>query len=508
MMSHSKIKKIYGPPGTGKTTFLLNIVEQELESNLTPEDIGFVAYTKKAASEAIGRASHKFKLDQKDFKYFRTIHSLAFQCLSLSTNDVMKPKHYMEISDAMKVDLAPKDIHDDDGNFIQQDPYLKIIDLSRITGVGLHDTFSKFGHIVGGWRKLEQIAEYLKEFKKTRKLYDFTDMLLEFNLKPEVWPEIEVLIVDEAQDLSLVQWQVITNLISKCKRAYIAGDDDQAIFKWAGADVNTFQSYPGTSVVLNKSYRIPKSHHFVASKIVRNIKDRVEKEWEAKDEEGKVVTVYSHEAIPYKDKEWLVLARTKYILNKVEKFFLEQGYYYARFGQSSIADKLKHAIASWNKISEGESVALDGVKAMYEYMSSGIGVQRNFKNLKNLDDKEKFDYEKLMFSQGLLIDKNATWFQALDKIPYGKVMYIRQLMKRGINIWQKPQIEISTIHGAKGGEADNVVLLLDLSRKSEEALINNPDDEHRVFYVGATRARKELWLVRSETDREYLEVIR
>ena len=48
-------------------------------------------------------------------------------------------------------------------------------------------------------------------------------------------------------------------------------------------------------------------------------------------------------------------------------------------------------------------------------------------------------------------------------------------------------------------KADNVVLLLDLSRKSEEALINNPDDEHRVFYVGATRA-EELWLVRSETD--------
>jgi len=187
---------------------------------------------------------------------------------------------------------------------------------------------------------------------------------------------------------------------------------------------------------------------------------------------------------------------------------LEQGFYYQRFGQSSIADKLKHAIASWNKLAEGESVGLEGVRAMYEYMSSGIGVQRNFKNLKNLDDKEKFDYEKLMFNHGLLVDKNAMWFQALDKIPYGKVMYIRQLMKRGINIWQKPQIEISTIHGAKGGEADNVVLLLDLSRKSEEALINNPDDEHRVFYVGATRAKKELWLVRSETDREYLEVIR
>ena len=40
-----------------------------------------------------------------------------------------------------------------------------------------------------------------------------------------------------------------------------------------------------------------------------------------------------------------------------------------------------------NKLSEGESVGLEGVKAMYEYMSSGIGVQRNYKNLKNLDEK-------------------------------------------------------------------------------------------------------------------------
>ena len=92
-------------------------------------------------------------------------------------------------------------------------------------------------------------------------------MLLEFNLRPDIWPEIEVLIVDEAQDLSLVQWNVIKNLTSKCKRAYIAGDDDQAIFKWAGADVNTFQSYPGDSIILNKSFRIPQSHHFVASEI-------------------------------------------------------------------------------------------------------------------------------------------------------------------------------------------------------------------------------------------------
>ena len=80
MMSPSKVKKIYGPPGTGKTTFLLNIVEQELEKNLTPEDIAFVAYTKKAASEAINRAAYKFKLDQKDFKYLFCFFHGEYNC--------------------------------------------------------------------------------------------------------------------------------------------------------------------------------------------------------------------------------------------------------------------------------------------------------------------------------------------------------------------------------------------------------------------------------------------
>ena len=65
MTSHSKIKKIYGPPGTGKTTYLLNIVEEELEKNLTPEDVAFVAYTKKAASEAISRAAQNLNLIKK-----------------------------------------------------------------------------------------------------------------------------------------------------------------------------------------------------------------------------------------------------------------------------------------------------------------------------------------------------------------------------------------------------------------------------------------------------------
>ena len=63
-----------------------------------------------------------------------------------------------------------------------------------------------------------------------------------------------------------------------------------------------------------------------------------------------------------------------------------------------------------------------------------------------------------------------------------------------------------TIHGAKGGEADNVMLLTDLSKKTDEAYWLNKDEERRVFYVGMTRAKQSLNVIRSKSNREFTEV--
>ena len=102
------VTKVFGPPGSGKTTYLLSIVETELDSGVHPMEIGYFAFTKKAATEARDRAIQKFPAlrPDSDFPYFRTLHSLAYRCLAISQKDMMSPEHYREFAQEAGIELA------------------------------------------------------------------------------------------------------------------------------------------------------------------------------------------------------------------------------------------------------------------------------------------------------------------------------------------------------------------------------------------------------------------
>ena len=97
--------RYFGPPGTGKTTTLLNQVDELLVSGMSPNEIGYFAFTRKAAHEARDRAVVRFNLDpEKDFQYFRTLHSLAFQMLGLSGSQVLSDRNLKDFSKTTGVD--------------------------------------------------------------------------------------------------------------------------------------------------------------------------------------------------------------------------------------------------------------------------------------------------------------------------------------------------------------------------------------------------------------------
>ena len=319
---------ILGPPGTGKTTKLLNLTEEYLQSDIKPHKIGYLAFTKKAANEALERASFRFNLTQKELVFFRTIHSLCYHWLGLKTADVMSKTHYREFGKLMGEPLNGQMSREEGTVFglSKGDQMLFLENIARNKKISIREQWNT-ANLDIPWTHVNWFCTGLEKFKEERFLKDYTDMLYLF-LKEKTSPTLDVLIVDEAQDLSKIQWECVQKLAQGVKHVHIAGDDDQAIYQWAGADIDTFVKLGGEVTVLKNSYRIPKKVHAIAQGILNRIpeENRREKTWTPREEDGEVHVYVSHEHLDFSAGEWLVLARNGYILNRVEKFLQQIGF--------------------------------------------------------------------------------------------------------------------------------------------------------------------------------------
>ena len=107
-------------------------------------------------------------------------------------------------------------------------------------------------------------------------------MISKFTQK-DLSPTFEVVFIDEAQDLSFLQWKMVKSIWNKSKDVYLAGDDDQAIFRWAGADLNYFINLKGNIKILDESHRVPSGDiHNLAMRLVNRIIKRRPKLWKPK----------------------------------------------------------------------------------------------------------------------------------------------------------------------------------------------------------------------------------
>jgi superfamily I DNA/RNA helicase len=435
---------VLGPPGTGKTTTLLNEVDKYLKQT-DPDKIGYFSFTQKAAYEARDRAMSKFNLSEDDLPYFRTLHSLAFRRLGIKKDDVMQRRHYEDLGKKTSYNL---DYHEYDnehtGLFTTKSDLLRIVQIAKLRGITPEQQFNLKEHTQDiTVKQLKQFVSDLNQYKKDYNLIDFTDMITEF-VKSDKCPRFDVVFIDEAQDLSNSQWTMAKSIWDKTQDTYIAGDDDQAIFRWAGADVDSFIAQTGKIMRLTQSYRIPQVVHNVAMNIVNRIQKRLPKEWRPKTQRGLLSYYNDFEQVNMKKGNWLVLARTRFMLNDIEDKLYSQGLYY--------------------------------------------------ENKFNIDKDARHTMQSLRERMWLKTDD--VWYNAFDNAPQKKVRYIRRMRENGEKLNSTPRITLSTIHGVKGGEQDNVVLLTDLSRNTQRNYEQNPDDENRLFYVGATRTKNHLHVIR------------
>jgi superfamily I DNA/RNA helicase len=138
------------------------------------------------------------------------------------------------------------------------------------------------------------------------------------------------------------------------------------------------------------------------------------------------------------------------------------------------------------------SNAEEDVRAVvgYERLRRGEQVERRVAKLvcawivgHEFPDLELYTWDTLGLPEG-----KPDWMQGLTRLSASQREYIRDIRRHGEPLTKPGRVEISTVHGAKGGEADNVFLATDVNGRVAGIMLDNHYAEYRLAYVGATRA--------------------
>jgi len=455
----NNLKMIFGAPGCGKTTYLITLLESLLQE-YEPNEIAFVSFTRKGSYEGRDRAIEQFGFKEEDFPYFRTIHSIAFRELGVSKYEMISKRHYRDFSKAMGMNFLGYYTEDLINN---DDKYLFFCSLYR-NNPHMADRLA----LEINWETFRMVNRNYQRYKKELGILDFDDLLVEFVQSRQSLP-VKVAIIDEAQDLTSLQWQFCELAFKGCEKVYVAGDDDQAIYEWSGADIKRFLSMTDSSYVhiLDKSWRLRSNILQFSKKVAKKISHRVQKDFWPRDEGGTIQFYNRLEDVTFNSEEsYYLLSRNNYFLRGYTEHLMKKGLVFHHKNKLSV-DKDKY----------------EAVKRFEYLRKTNVGAIKSDKSLKPYLRKDR--------------SYNAPWYEVFD-MDIKESNYFRDLFRDKTDVNQS-KIMVNTIHGVKGGEADNVVLKLDITRNVSKAVEQNMDAELRCLYVALTRAKRHLHIVHSNS---------
>lgn len=441
--SSREIHIYHASAGSGKTTQLMNIISKHVDEGYTLDRVAFVTFTKAAAQVAKERICMQHNISIEEAPHFSTIHAMCFKALGCTSKQIMDYEKYMDFGlkagYEFKITVGRETLNYDEMT------WREISDTQLVSFEQLY----RSNKAMGQWlydkavKDHADFSRYCREYVKYKRTFgylDFTDLLEQY-IEKDLYEDVDIVCIDEAQDCSPLQWQVLFKAFRYAKFIYVAGDDKQELFAYAGADSQILTHLKGYSHIMENSYRVPKNIlQFVQNRIVSQIEDVVHTDPIATHEGGEVKYITVLEDLEKVDKKhsYYMLARNKKFLQK-----------YVDFCQSYCIP----------------------------YKCMGVPV---------FSDTEKQQWRD---------DKTEDW----DK---KKVELAQAYAEKG-TFYESANVNIDTIHAVKGGEADIVVLMTDMSRLTWKAYEDSQNAEHKVFYVGCTRAREKLLILEPQTKYFY-----
>lgn len=394
VLDDSKYLRIVAGAGSGKTRVLtMRIVHLIEEENVYPNKILAITFTNKAANEMKERIRQMLQ-NEVTQPWISTIHSLCVRILREDITCMGWPKNFTVLdADDQKTILkeAYKQIQIDANTY----PFGSMLDyISNNKGaeISVDRAFELAGDFSGDKTKAEVYKYYVKRQNEMYAL-DFDDLILwvvrMFKTYSEVltkWQNrFSYIHVDEFQDIDKIQYKLIKQLTGSFNHLYVVGDPDQTIYSWRGADVNIIMNFEKDfngvkTIMLNENYRSTSCILNGANSVIRNNKNRLDKELFTSRTSNEKITHYASANDEYEAayvankiselhrkgkayKDIAVLYRSNYLSRSIEKALLDERIPYIIYGGLRFYDRqeVKDALCYLRLVVIGDDLALQRV---------------------------------------------------------------------------------------------------------------------------------------------------
>jgi superfamily I DNA/RNA helicase len=473
----------------------MRIVEAE-RANVPLKRMAYLSFSK-AAREVI---KQRMKANEADLVWFRTIHGACTKHLGLG-QAVLSPYDYRVFSEQTGMKVTPEDTLDFSWQEEQSLDYnltLRAINLAKTTCRPIQSVLREFPlHRNLMLDTVEHFQKHWEGFKRDLGRFDFMDMLTKY-MSDGAPLDIDVGLLDETQDMSLLQWKVVTKMFSRAQRMYMAGDDDQAIYTFIGADEYGFLDHAcDEERVLRQSWRVPRDIGRTADEIIRRVGHRKQKDVIWKDAPGQV-RVLNLDALTlpwakYLDEyeDIMVLARHRAATSRFSDDLKMIGVPHVLNGEAMTSWSEAKMLVAYFTLKQGGHVTPHVAQELCQELSVDATA------LRDLGRKKRVTREMVH------IDFESPWinvFASKSRSKKKRYETLRRLVNQsGVEALLKPpRIAISTMHGSKGREADLVVICTDCNNTVRQHALMPA--ELRLSYVALTRAKKEAAILMPRSD--------
>lgn len=531
---------VIGPPGTGKTTDLARQIDHAAQF-YGSDRVVVTSMTRSAAAELSSRGL------MVNREHVGTLHRLCYHLLGRPELADVRVADFNQAYPAFAVTPEASGPEDDrpDGprGETYYDPVRARVNLlrARMADASAYNADERAWY--GAWCA----------FKADTGTTDFTDWLETALADVALAPGApDAIFGDEVQDYSRLELTLLRKWGAEARSLVLAGDADQAIYEWRGADPGVFVNFdPGYSEdgrsrrkTLEQSYRVPREVHRVASAWIKHVRGpRIDAMYLPRADDGAVVpyhparwkfpepvlghvenclktrqtliiaascdymlapiiAILRREGIPFanpwrtKNGGWNPLASRKNAVSMAERLLAFLRPDIATYGEDGAHQWGAEDLRRWTKHLAASGILRRGAKAEIDALGTPNDVEVDLADLHRWLEEDAFD-------RALELDV-SWWLRSLLESKRAPARFpVNVYQRRGpAALRDDPVIYVGTIHSFKGAEADHVILFPDLSPAGAGewwGTDRQHDAVRRLFYVGMTRARQTLALASPAT---------